>query len=102
MGVSDLDSALAVLTDDPDVQAVYLFGSQAHGRHRTDSELDLAVLLSSKLNDREVWKKRLLLGARAAETTNRELDLFIMGEADLDLTFRILQQGKRLYERDRS
>jgi hypothetical protein len=33
---------------------------------------------------------------------NRELDLFVMGEADLDLTFRILQQGKRLYERERS
>jgi hypothetical protein len=27
--VHDLDSALAVLTSDPDVEAVYLFGSQA-------------------------------------------------------------------------
>ncbi len=33
---------------------------------------------------------------------NRELDLFVMGESDLDVTFRILQQGKRLHERERS
>ena len=60
------------------------------------------MLLSSNLDDREIWKKRLLLGARGAETMNREFDLLMMGEADLDLTFRILQRGRRLYERNRS
>ncbi len=100
--VTDPESALAVLTKDPDVQAVYLFGSEARGRRRPGSDLDLAVLLSAHLGDREIWKKRLQLGARVAENMNRELDFFIMGEADLDLTFRILQQGKRLYERERS
>lgn len=100
--MSEIDVALAVLTEDADVQAVYLFGSQARARSRPDSDLDLALLLSAHLSDREVWKKRLQLGARAAESLNRELDLFIMGEADLDLTFRILQQGSRIYERDRS
>lgn len=100
--MTDLDQALAVLTQDPDVQAVYLFGSQACGRQRPNSDLDLAVLLPAQMSDRALWKKRLQLGARAAETVNRELDLFVMGEADLDLTFRILQQGKRLYERERS
>lgn len=100
--MDDLQSALEILTRDPDVQAVYLFGSRARGQQRADSDLDLAVLLPSHLSDREVWKKRLSLGALAAEGLNRELDLFIMGESDLDLTFRILQQGQRLFERDRS
>ena len=100
--MDDLDLALAVLTQDPDVQAVYLFGSHARSRQRSDSDLDLAVLLSPQMSDREVWKKRLQLGALAAERLCRELDLFVLGETDLDLSFRILQQGKRLYERDRS
>ncbi len=100
--MADVDAALEVLSQDPDVQAVYVFGSQSRGRQRPDSDLDLAVLLGSYLSDREVWKKRLELGARAAEQVSRELDLFVMGEADLDLTFRILQQGQRLFERDRA
>jgi predicted nucleotidyltransferase len=100
--VSEIDLALAILTQDPDVRAVYLFGSQARAQDRPDSDLDLGVLLSAHLSDREVWKKRLQLGALAAQSLKRELDLFILGEADLDLTFRILQQGRRLYERDRS
>ncbi|MBX3170388.1 MAG: nucleotidyltransferase domain-containing protein [Candidatus Eremiobacteraeota bacterium] len=54
------------------VQAVYLFGSHARGRQRPDSDLDLAVLLPSQICDGEVWKKRLLLGARAAESLERE------------------------------
>ena len=65
-------------------------------------EREFKCVLSAHLSDREVWTKRLQLGARAAESLNRELDLFILGEADLDLTFRILKQGSRIYERDRS
>lgn len=62
----------------------------------------LPFSFSTHLSEREAWKKRLQLGARVAERLSREVDLFIMGEADLDLTFRILQQGRRLFERDRS
>ena len=58
--------------------------------------------MSARLGEREAWKKRLALGAWVAENMDRELDLFVMGEADLDLTFRILQQGRRLFERERS
>lgn len=100
--MDDLQRALEVLEQDPDVQAIYLFGSHVSHRQKPDSDLDLAILLAPRLSDREVWKKRLALGAQAAESIDRELDLFVMGEADLDLTFRILQQGKRLFERERS
>jgi len=100
--VDDLQRALEILQQDPDVQAVYLFGSRARSSQRPDSDLGLAILLSSRLDEREVWRKRLALGASVAESIRPELDLFVMGEADLDLTFRILQQGRRLFERERS
>lgn len=93
---------LPTLSQDDSVLAAYFFGSRARGNGRADSDLDVAVMLDPKLSEREVWRKRLELGASLAEHSPHQLDLFVLGESDLDLTFRIFQQGIRFFERDRS
>lgn len=84
----------------PDVLALYLFGSHSRGTAREHSDLDLALLLRPGLADQAAFDLRLQLGADVSEATGKVVDLVALGD-DLDLTFRILREGKRLYERDR-
>ena len=43
----NIDTLVAYLAAQPDVLAAYLFGSYARGDARPDSDVDLAVLLST-------------------------------------------------------
>lgn len=58
--------------------------------------MDIAVLLAPGA---DAWNLRLELGADLSEALGQEVDLVVMGE-DLDLTFRVLREGRRLYARD--
>ncbi len=93
----DFDGCIAEVESRPDVLALYLFGSQATGKTTPESDVDLAVLLRPKVDG---FHLKLDLGARFAELLGRSVDLVVLGE-DLDLTFRVLQHGVRLYERER-
>ncbi|MEW6283518.1 MAG: nucleotidyltransferase domain-containing protein [Candidatus Eremiobacterota bacterium] len=96
-----LEIIARVASREPEVLTTYLFGSRSRGTGRSDSDVDVAVLLDPEVPDRRAWELRLDLGARLAEALGREVDLFVMGEADLDLTFRILREGRRVFERNR-
>lgn len=84
----------------PGVLALYLFGSRATGRSRPESDVDLAILLEPGVDRRAAWDLRRELIARFEGVLGGEVDLAILGE-DLDLSFRVLTQGDRLYERRR-
>lgn len=81
----------------PEVMALYLFGSRARGRERPDSDVDLAVLFKP---GSDWWETRLDLSADLSARFGKPVDLVVLGE-DLDLSFRILKEGRRLYERQR-
>lgn len=84
----------------PEVLALYLFGSRSRGTARADSDLDLALLLRPGLAETVAFELRLQLGALLSEAAGLAVDLVRLGD-DLDLTFRILREGQRLFERDR-
>ena len=97
-----LEHILTVVQGDPTIQAAYFFGSRSRGQGRPDSDWDIAVMLERELSERAIWKKRLELGALLSQDLSQELDLFVVGDSDLDLTFRIFRDGKRIYERERA
>lgn len=76
--------------------AVYLFGSQATGEARPDSDIDLAILLpkGKELSSLE----RLDMMDHLQEIAGREVDLVAVNAARLPLQFEIIHTGRVLYE----
>jgi len=91
----------AKLGSDTRVAAVYLFGSQARGTSRADSDVDLGVLYHSA-------PPSTLLGQPFAEQAElsaeigKPVDLVVMNAAPPDLVHRILRDGQLLLDADRS
>lgn len=76
--------------------AIYLFGSQATGETRPDSDIDLAVLLPK---GKELpTLTRLAIIDRLQEIAGRKVDLVVVNAARLPLQFEIIHTGHVLYE----
>ncbi len=86
----------------PDVIAAYLFGSVARGKAGPESDVDIAVLYRDP-------PPRTLAGLEVAfrmqdelqSKVGRKIDLVVLNTAPLDLTQRVLRDGKILIDRDR-
>lgn len=93
MGMSAVDQVLA----DAGVRFAYLFGSRATGRHRPDSDADIAIMPGAPLG--------LLAEAGLADRLAQALevpavDLVDLRRAPLVLRGRVLQEGRLLYSAD--
>jgi len=99
-GPDDLAARLArVLPDTPGVDLAYLFGSQAAGRGRNESDIDVGVLVSADaLKDRDGTVARLLDGLGRVVGSDR-LDLVLLNDAPSLLRQRVLATGRLLYAR---
>jgi uncharacterized protein len=87
----------------PEIQAAFLFGSQATGRARTDSDVDVAVLLESGSDEVDARRRlRRVLEAFAAHVAANRLDVVILNDAPPVLAFQVLRHGKLAFERDRT
>lgn len=78
----------------PDVQAIYLFGSQASGRAREQSDIDIAVLPADKLDAIARWELAELL----ARQLGRDIDLVDLLAASTVMRMEIIRNGKLLFE----
>lgn len=88
---------------DPDVDALYAFGSLAKGDLKPMSDLDFAVLLSRKLNNKERSKKHIeLIGIFTGTFHTDEVDLIILNDAPQRFSYNILREGKCLVLKDKS
>lgn len=91
----------AYLSGEAGCLAAWLFGSEARGTARADSDVDVAVLVAGaprgKLEDLHLdW-------ATALEARlGRPVDLVVMNGAPVDLVHRVLSEGELVLERDRS
>jgi predicted nucleotidyltransferase len=82
---------------DPDVAAVYLFGSRAGSGAGPRSDVDLAVVLRSGLDPSERWRKRLDLLKQASRRLRTDaVDLVVLEDAPAVLGHRVLARGRLL------
>lgn len=84
----------AVLAELPVCLAIYVFGSRADDQARTDSDLDVAVLLppERRLPD------RLTLAARLASRLGMEVDMVDLRRASDVLRREVLANGIRIHD----
>jgi hypothetical protein len=90
------------ISGDPDVVALFSFGSLAEARLRPLSDLDFAVLVSKRLSKRQRFEKHLeLIGVFNAVFRTDEIDLVVLNETPLRFGHRILKTGKLLHLRNK-
>ena len=102
---TDLDARVAdlgrVWSADPDVAAVYLFGSRAEGRAGPRSDVDLAVVLCETTTPDARWRKRLaLIGDASQRLRTDAVDVVVLENAPIVLAHRILSRGRLIGEAD--
>src|SRR3989338_1867020 len=86
-----LNAVVANLKKLPYVQAIILFGSQARGTARQDSDIDIAVITREATEEQE-WD--------IVEKTD-ELDINTFSRLPLIIQFRVIKEGKILFIRNR-
>jgi len=82
----------------PGLIAIYLFGSQADGHANSESDLDLAVLVSGVLDTVELWH----LSGEIADIVNVPVDLIDLRAASTVMQYQIIVKGQRLWARNES
>ncbi|MBI1921463.1 MAG: nucleotidyltransferase domain-containing protein [Geobacter sp.] len=82
---------------DPNVLAVYLFGSHAKGKARAGSDIDLAVLLDEKPE----YDYRLRVMSELADLLKAEVDALVLKQCGILMQRQVLRYGIVLFERDR-
>jgi predicted nucleotidyltransferase len=88
---------------DPDVVALYAFGSLAKGDLKPLSDLDFAILLSRELDKQERLDKHLdLIGIFTGTFHTDDIDLVVLNDAPPRFAYNILKNGKRLVLKDKS
>lgn len=83
----------------PDVVAVYAFGSTVRGTATAASDLDLAVVLDSTVPERCYASRLEKLRTSLDHVGPREVDLILMNEASSFMKHHVLQRGELIYER---
>jgi len=95
----DVTALTEYLAAQPDVIAAYLFGSRATGRARTESDVDVAVLLNEE-DGFARFERRLQMMVEVSDVCGREADVIVLNDAPLILQNQVLRHGRLLCERD--
>jgi predicted nucleotidyltransferase len=92
------DQLRALLAGFPQLELALLFGSLAQDRHRTGSDIDIAVAAHQALTATE----KIALVEALAERTGRPVDLVDLKVVAQPLLGQILRHGRRLLGSDRA
>lgn len=98
----DLEPIKTCLRQQPSIVVAYLFGSQATGQARPDSDIDIAVLLESGWQPGQYLDARLRLMNELASLIDKKVDVVILNQASPLLKHHVLLQKQLLFERDLS
>jgi predicted nucleotidyltransferase len=83
----------ATLAGVPEVAFAYLFGSRARGDARADSDVDLAVMLTSCAVSMDGAARIRYLAPKLLPVTGDALDLVFLDRAGILLAHRVLRDG---------
>ena len=91
----------AILSTRVEVLEAYLFGSQATGRARAHSDIDVAVYVDEGRAGRDGFGYQAELGAELISGLGtNDVDLVILNHAPPVLYHRVLRDGHRILSRD--
>jgi hypothetical protein len=91
----------AALEADSAIAAVYLFGSHARGTATRLSDIDIAVLLHSTIDESRYFALRLEYISRIMEMLRTErVDVVVLNSAPPQLAYEIVSRGTLLLDRD--
>lgn len=82
-----------------DVVCAYIFGSFAKHTQNFYSDLDIAILLSSNIDEKEYIDRRIVIMDELSCILNLEIDVVILNTANTFLKYQVFKYGKRIYER---
>lgn len=92
---------IQVVETDSDVSALFAFGSLAAGTLKPMSDMDFGILLNDRLDKEQRFAKHIeLIGVFNSTFRTDEIDLIVMNDAPIPMTFQILKTGKMLSCRD--
>ena len=92
----DLEQIKSFATGRHDVVALYLFGSEATGRSRKQSDVDLAIMVSRRFGGFE----RVEVETKLSTLLGRDVELVVFNNATPLLQHQILKYGTLIYESD--
>ncbi len=98
LGAQAIAAIALVLEQCPVVAAGYLLGSAVEGRLRPDSDVDLAVLPTSR--EGIPIPERLRLVAELSQVAGRIVDLGILSTASLVYAKEAVAHGRLVFDRD--
>jgi predicted nucleotidyltransferase len=76
-----------------DVKLIYLFGSEAENKTHINSDIDIAILNSSALNNLELYQLKTAIEVQI----QRDIDLIDFHKASIILKKEIVSTGKIIY-----
>ena len=89
-----IDRVSVLLGERVGLDALYVYGSEAAERARSDSDVDIAVLPTSRPAPLEV----LSLRAELEGLLGRDVDLVVLDNASPILAMQIVRQGRRVVD----
>lgn len=97
-----MDKIATILEKDPNVLFAYLFGSSAKGKHRPDSDIDIAVYLSDPdhLKKDPLYPSRLAIKIEKTLAAKRVVDIRVLNGSTLRFKHQVLKYGKLIHSKD--
>ena len=94
------DIVAAYCAECPEIVACYLFGSQANGKARPQSDVDLAFLLRGEFSSGEYFDVRMKFVAELSELLHRDVDTVLLNDANEVLAGQVFSHGIPVYGED--
>ncbi|MFP3940148.1 MAG: type VII toxin-antitoxin system MntA family adenylyltransferase antitoxin [Thermoanaerobaculia bacterium] len=94
----NLDELVALLDRRVGVDCLWVYGSEADGRARADSDLDVAVLFRTRPSALDLAG----LQSDAEAVTGRPVDLVDLDQASPILAYQVLRHGRLVVDRNPS
>lgn len=91
-----LDQLTVWARTEPDILALYLYGSYAEGRAHALSDVDVAILARVDLSKEQLWE----LEKRCAVRWPESVDLRVLNLAPLPFRYEVTTRGQRLWAAD--
>ena len=94
------DIVAAYCAERPEIVACYLFGSQATGKARPESDVDLAFLLNDSFDRSKSFDLRIRYATDLSRQLRMEVDTVLLNDANEVLSGQIFSRGMVVYGDD--